>query len=155
LAAATVPGIDAARMQELLTSLSAFGRPAGGTFASGVSRVGYSDADIAGRRFVTSLLETAGARVRVDAAGNIFADRAGAEASLPPVLFGSHIDSVPNGGNFDGDLGSLAAVEILRVLQANRVVTRRPLTAVIWACRSEEHTSELQSLRHLVCRLLL
>ena len=133
-AAATVPGIDAARMQELLTSLSVFGRPAGGTFQSGVSRVGYSDADIAGRRFVVSLLDAAGARVRVDAAGNIFADRAGAEASLAPVLFGSHIDSVPNGGNFDGDLGSLAAVEILRVLQANRVVTRRPLTVVIWAC---------------------
>lgn len=121
-------------MQELLTSLSVFGRPAGGTFQSGVSRVGYSDADIAGRRFVTSLLEAAGARVRVDAAGNLFADRAGKDASLPPVLFGSHIDSVPNGGNFDGDLGSLAAVEILRVLQANQVVTRRPLTVVIWAC---------------------
>lgn len=133
-AAAAVPGIDAARMQELLTSLSVFGRPVGGTFASGVSRVGYSDADIAGRRLVTSLMEAAGARVRVDAAGNIFADRAGTVPSLPPVLFGSHIDSVPNGGNFDGDLGSLAAVEILRVLQTNRVVTRRPLTAVIWAC---------------------
>ena len=64
MAAAAVPGIDAARMQELLTSLSVFGRPVGGTFASGVSRVGYSDADIAGRRFVVSLMEAAGARVR-------------------------------------------------------------------------------------------
>lgn len=134
LAAPAVPGIEADRMQELLTALSVFGQPAGGTFQSGVNRVGYSDADIAGRRFVVSLLEAAGARIRVDAAGNIFADRAGVDHSLPPVLFGSHIDSVPNGGNFDGDLGSLAAVEILRILQANRVVTRRPLTAVIWAC---------------------
>ena len=53
---------------------------------------------------------------------------------LSPVLFGSHIDSVPNGGNFDGDLGSLAAIEILRVLGESGIVTRRPLEAVVWSC---------------------
>src|ERR1700726_4287000 len=75
-----------------------------------------------------------GANVRIDSAGNIFAERLGRDAGLPSLLFGSHIDSVPNGGNFDGDLGSLSAVHVLRVLSENRIETRRPLTAVVWAC---------------------
>jgi beta-ureidopropionase / N-carbamoyl-L-amino-acid hydrolase len=52
----------------------------------------------------------AGLEPRLDPAGNIFGRRAGTDGALPPILFGSHIDSVPNGGNFDGDLGSLAAL---------------------------------------------
>lgn len=134
LSAAPAPAIDATAMQDQLTALSVFGRPPGGTFQSGVSRIGYSDADIAGRKFITGLMEAAGAKVKIDPAGNIFAHRPGLDPSLPPVLFGSHIDSVPNGGNFDGDLGSIASVQILRLLQANRLPTRRPLTAVVWAC---------------------
>jgi beta-ureidopropionase / N-carbamoyl-L-amino-acid hydrolase len=134
LPGATVPRIEASTIQGHLEALSVFGRPAGGTFQNGVSRIGYSDADIAGRKFVMDLMRSAGAAVRIDAAGNIFASRPGTEPSLPPVLFGSHIDSVPNGGNFDGDLGSLSAVQILRMLNDLRIVTRRPLTAVVWAC---------------------
>jgi N-carbamoyl-L-amino-acid hydrolase len=68
----------------------------------------------------------------IDAAGNIFGRRAGTEDSLPPVLFGSHIDSVPNGGNFDGDLGSLGAIEVVTTLNEARVTTRRPLEVVVW-----------------------
>jgi N-carbamoyl-L-amino-acid hydrolase len=128
------PLIEAPALQAQLNTLSVFGRPSGGTFADGVSRIGYSDADIAGRKYIVELMRQAGAAVRVDAAGNIFAQRAGSEPSLPPVLFGSHIDSVPNGGNFDGDLGSLASVNVLRVLNAARIQTRRPLTVVVWAC---------------------
>jgi N-carbamoyl-L-amino-acid hydrolase len=134
LSSAAVPRIEAPAMQAQLEALSGFGRPEGGTFQDGVSRIGYSDSDIAGRKFVMELMRKAGAEVRVDAAGNIFASRSGREASLAPVLFGSHIDSVPNGGNFDGDLGSLASVHILRVLNDLRIETRRPLTAVVWAC---------------------
>ena len=130
----SAPRIDGASLDAELTRLSMVGRPIGGTFQSGVSRIGYSDEDIAGRKLVTELMRRAGATVRVDTAGNIFADRPGREAGLPPVLFGSHIDSVPSGGNFDGDLGSLSAVQVLRVLQENRMETRRPLTAVVWAC---------------------
>jgi N-carbamoyl-L-amino-acid hydrolase len=131
---ASAPLIEASAIQSQLNALSVFGRPVGGTFQDGVSRIGYSDADIAGRKYIVELMREAGAVVRVDAAGNIFAQRAGSEPSLPPVLFGSHIDSVPNGGNFDGDLGSLAAVNVLRVLNAARIQTRRPLTVVVWAC---------------------
>ncbi len=134
LSGATAPRIEASALERDLTALSVFGRPDDGTFASGVSRVGYSDADVAGRKFVMDLMRKAGATVRIDAAGNIFAARPGREKGLPPLLFGSHIDSVPNGGNFDGDLGSLSAVHVLRILNENKIETRRPLTAVVWAC---------------------
>ncbi len=134
LQSAIVPRIEASTIQGQLEALSMFGRPEGGTFQHGVSRIGYSDADIAGRRFVMDLMRKAGAQIRIDAAGNIFASRPGTDPSLPPVLFGSHIDSVPTGGNFDGDLGSLSAVHVLRMLNDLQIVTRRPLTAVVWAC---------------------
>lgn len=131
---AAAPRVEASTIQSHLEALSVFGRPVGGRFQEGVSRIGYSDADIAGRKFVMDLMRNAGASVRIDAAGNIFASRRGSQPSLPPVLFGSHIDSVPAGGNFDGNLGSLASVQILRLLNDLRIETRRPLTAVVWAC---------------------
>ncbi len=132
--ATPLPRINADSLRVSLTTLSEFGRPVGGTFENGVSRVGYSDADIAGRKYVMDLMRQAGAAVRIDAAGNIFASRPGSDPNLTPVLFGSHIDSVPNGGNFDGDLGSLSAVHVLRILKDSGLVTRRPLTVVVWAC---------------------
>jgi N-carbamoyl-L-amino-acid hydrolase len=127
------PRIDAARLRQELEALSVFGRPAGGTFADGVSRTAYSDADIAGRQYVTGLMREAGLEPRIDPAGNIFAIRAGQDASLRPILFGSHIDSVPQGGNFDGDLGSLAAIQAIRALNAAKIATRHPLEVVVWA----------------------
>jgi N-carbamoyl-L-amino-acid hydrolase len=91
--------VDAAALRQRIEALSMFGRPAGGTFADGVSRVAYSDADVAGRAYIVNLMRKAGLEPRIDPAGNIFGRRAGTDASLPPILFGSHIDSVPNGGN--------------------------------------------------------
>lgn len=125
--------INAARLRQHLEELSVFGRPAGGTFADGVSRVGFSDADVAGRVYVMKKMRSAGLDPRVDAAGNIWARRAGGDGKLAPVLFGSHIDSVPNGGNFDGDLGSLAAIEVIQTLNERRIATRRPLEIAVWA----------------------
>ena len=127
------PRIDAARLRQELETLSAFGRPAGKTFAEGVSRVAYSNADVAGRQYVTGLMREVGLPPRIDPAGNIFGVRKGQDATLRPILFGSHIDSVPQGGNFDGDLGSLAAIESIRALNAANIVTRHPLEVVIWA----------------------
>jgi beta-ureidopropionase / N-carbamoyl-L-amino-acid hydrolase len=124
--------IDAARLQHSLEALSVFGRPAGGTFADGVSRVGYSDADVAGRKYAMELMREAGLNPRIDTAGNIFGVRDGSERGLKPILFGSHIDSVPSGGNFDGDLGSLSAIEVIRTLKERGMVTRHPLQVVIW-----------------------
>ena len=125
--------VDATTLRRRIEALSVFGRPAGGTFADGVSRVAYSDADVAGRAYVLGEIRGAALEPRIDAAGNIFARRAGREPTLPPILFGSHIDSVPSGGNFDGDLGSLAALGVLEALARAQVVTRHPLEMVIWS----------------------
>ena len=125
--------VDARRLRSRIETLSTFGRPAGGSFADGVSRIAYSDADVAGRRYVMAEMKAAGLRPRIDPAANIFARRAGSDSTLPPILFGSHIDSVPSGGNFDGDLGSLSALGVLEALDAARVTTRHPLEMVVWA----------------------
>ena len=128
----TAPRINAARLQQSLEGLSVYGRPAGGSFADGVSRVAYSDADVAGRKYAMDLMRAAGLQPRIDTAGNVTALRRGSDASLKPILFGSHIDSVPNGGNFDGDLGSMSAVEVMQTLQDHNLTTRHPLQVVIW-----------------------
>src|SRR5262249_12455005 len=83
---------------------------------------------------------------RIDPAGNIFARRAGAEPGLPPILFGSHIDSVPNGGNFDGDLGSLSALGAIEALDAAGLRTRRPIEMGGWA-----HEQSYAFCRGLAC----
>ncbi len=125
--------IDAAKLRQRIEKLSVFGRPAGGTFADGVSRTAYSDADIEGRRFVMAEMTAAGLQPRIDPAGNIFARRASSGTAGAPIVFGSHIDSVPNGGNFDGDLGSLSALAAIEALDAAGVATRHPLEMVVWA----------------------
>lgn len=135
---AAAPAIDAGRLQRRLEQLSTFGRPTGGTFGSGVSRVAYSDADVAARAWLMQEMKAAGFEPRIDPAGNIFARREGT-TTAPPILFGSHIDSVPSGGNFDGDLGTLSALEVLQACQAAGVATRHPLEMVVWA--NEESTA--------------
>jgi beta-ureidopropionase / N-carbamoyl-L-amino-acid hydrolase len=125
--------VDSGALRQDVEGLSQFGRPRGGSFADGVTRTGYSQADVDGRSFVMAKMRAAGLAPRIDAGGNIFARRAGSDAFRPPILFGSHIDSVVSGGNFDGDLGSLAALEVVRALEAAGVRTRYPLEIVIWA----------------------
>jgi N-carbamoyl-L-amino-acid hydrolase len=124
--------IAAGKLRQRIEQLSVFGRPAGGSFADGVSRIAYSDADIAGRRFVMAEMKAAGLEPRIDPAGNIFGRRRGGTTGSP-ILFGSHIDSVPNGGNFDGDLGSLSALAAIEALDAAGIATRHPLEMVVWA----------------------
>jgi len=125
--------IDGARLRDRLERLSTFGRPAGGSFEDGVTRLAYSDADIEARAYVTALMAQAGLSVVTDAAGNIIGRRAGSDPALRPILVGSHIDTVPAGGNFDGALGSLAAIEITQAMADSRVMTRHPIEVVIWS----------------------
>jgi N-carbamoyl-L-amino-acid hydrolase len=120
--------VDEGRIERHILELGRFGANPGG----GVSRVAFSDADIEGRRYVVSLMEEAGLDVRIDAAGNILGRRAGADESRPPILFGSHIDSVPEGGNYDGDVGVIAAIECARVLNEVGLSTRHPLEVVVF-----------------------
>lgn len=119
--------IQQERLWANLQKLSEFGKNPEG----GVSRVGFTEADLAGRTYVMGLMREAGLTVRVDPAGNIFGRRAGAE-NLPVLLFGSHTDSVPHGGNFDGDVGTLGAIEVIRTLSEAQVKTRHPLEVVSW-----------------------
>ncbi len=120
--------VDAARLDGWLAAMGAFGRNPQG----GVTRTAYSDADREGRQYVRQLMAAAGLDVRLDAAGNIFGRRAGREHTLSPILFGSHVDSVPAGGNYDGPLGTLAAIEVARTLGEHGVATRHPLEVVAW-----------------------
>src|SRR5215510_14689669 len=92
--------VNQQRLWSTLEKLSEFGRPPGGGFESGVTRIGFSEADLAARGWLMQQMRDSGLTVRVDPAGNIFGRRAGQE-TIPTILFGSHIDSVPSGGNFD------------------------------------------------------
>jgi beta-ureidopropionase / N-carbamoyl-L-amino-acid hydrolase len=125
--------IDGQRLRRHIEELSVFGRPPGGTFADGVTRIAYSDADIAARGFVLQRMKEAALDTRIDPAGNLIGVRAGEDARAPAILIGSHIDTVPNGGNFDGALGSLAAIEVARTLHDSGVKTTRPIEVVVWA----------------------
>jgi N-carbamoyl-L-amino-acid hydrolase len=130
--------VNRERLWATLEKLSEFGRPPGAGFEGGVTRVGFSDEDWAARMWLMNLMREAGLDVRVDPAGNIFGRRAGTE-NLPVLLFGSHIDSVPRGGNFDGDVGSLGALEAMRALNERGVRTRHPLEMVIWTNEEGHH----------------
>ena len=132
------PSIDAARLRNRLERLSYHGRPPGGGFADGVSRVAYSVADLTARAWIIDEMKQAEIAPRIDAAGNIYA-RFGGQPDQPAILFGSHIDSVPGGGNFDGDLGTFAALEVIQAVQAAKIQTRHPLEMVLWA--HEESTA--------------
>ena len=89
-------------------------------------RVAYSQGDIEGRAYFIDLMKKAGLEVQIDFAGNIIGKRAGKDPSKKPIAFGSHIDMVPNGGNYDGTLGSFTALEIIEVLNEHNVITNHP-----------------------------
>ncbi len=78
-------------------------------------------------------MKAAGLNPIIDPAGNIIGRRAGRDRAAHPILMGSHIDSVPSGGNFDGDVGSMAAVEVVRTLNDQKITTRHPLEVTIWS----------------------
>jgi N-carbamoyl-L-amino-acid hydrolase len=93
----------------------------------GVNRLALTDADAAGRRLVKSWMEEARLSVRVDRIGNTIGRREGAESAAAPVMMGSHIDSVPTGGAFDGALGVIGALEVVRALNDRDMQTKRPI----------------------------
>src|SRR6185369_2021609 len=99
------PRVNGARLNDHLTVLSQFGRNPQG----GVTRLAYSDADKQARAVVVDWMRAAKLEPSIDLAGNIIGRRAGRDASLKPILFGSHVDSVPEGGNYDGNVGSAGA----------------------------------------------
>jgi N-carbamoyl-L-amino-acid hydrolase len=125
---ASLPRADAKRLEARIHALGRFGaNPEGG-----VSRVAFSTADVAGRAYVQALMRDAGLAVRIDPAGNIIGRREGTDGALPPIVTGSHVDSVPHGGNYDGDVGVLGAIEVAELLRERGIVTRHPLEFVVF-----------------------
>ncbi len=104
----------------------------GATSRGGCNRQALTDGDAAVRRLFRDWCEQAGLSVRVDEMGNMFARRAGANASLSPVIAGSHLDTQPTGGKFDGVYGVLGALEVIRTLNDANVQTIAPLEVVNW-----------------------
>jgi N-carbamoyl-L-amino-acid hydrolase len=104
----------------------------GGTAGGGSNRLTLTDLDREARDLLAKWCRNAGADMRLDAVGNMFARRGGTDADLPPVLVGSHLDTQPMGGRFDGVLGVLAALEIMRTLDDAGIVTPRSVELVNW-----------------------
>ena len=120
--------VNADRISAHLAALARIRQePTGRRLARGVQRRRR-----AARAEVMDWMRAAKLEPSIDFAGNIIGRRAGSDASLKPLLFGSHIDSVPEGGNYDGQVGSTAAIEVAQTLAEHNVVTRHPLEVVIW-----------------------
>ena len=121
--------VSSKRLEAHLQAIAAIGA----TREGGITRLAYSDADWQARSLVTRFMEQAGLQIRCDAAGNLIGRREGRNPSAPPVMTGSHIDSVPNGGNFDGIIGVLGAIEAVQVLADAGIMTEHPLEVVVFA----------------------
>jgi N-carbamoyl-L-amino-acid hydrolase len=123
---------DRGRLERRMRRLATFGANAAG----GIDRVAFSDANIEALEWVGELLADAGFSPGIDLAGNLIAGKPGSDAALPPIMFGSHIDSVPGGGNYDGQVGSMGAVEVAATLADSGHTTRHPLEIAIF-CNEE------------------
>jgi N-carbamoyl-L-amino-acid hydrolase len=118
--------------RERLISLMTEQADIGGTDAGGLHRLALTEEDRAARDWFHDLLEAAGLDVRIDSIGNMFGRRPGTDPDAPPVLLGSHLDSQPYGGRFDGPLGLLGALELIHVLEEEDIETTHPVEVVNW-----------------------
>ncbi|MCZ8148598.1 MAG: Zn-dependent hydrolase, partial [Roseomonas sp.] len=125
---ATNQKIDGQRLWDSLMAMAEIGA----TPKGGVKRLTLTEVDKAGRERFAGWCEALGLTVRVDAIGNMFARREGRDPNRLPVLFGSHLDSQPSGGKFDGALGVIAGLEVMRTLNDLNITTEAPLELVNW-----------------------
>ncbi len=120
--------VNGSRLNNHMTELAQFGKtPEGGTH-----RPAYSDADLEARSYAMRLMREARLDVSIDAAGNIIGRRAGSVPALKPLMIGSHIDSVPQGGSYDGQVGSMGAIEVAQTLAEKNTRLRHQLEVVIF-----------------------
>lgn len=120
--------VNGSRILDHLSGLAAFGKNP----QRGVTRLAYSEADRQGRQYVLGLMRAAKLEATIDAAGNLVGRRPGRIQTLPPLVAGSHIDSVPDAGNYDGNVGSISAIEVAHTLADNDISTRHPLEIIIF-----------------------
>ena len=124
----STPSINSARLQQHIEAMGAIGKDP----VAGISRVAYTDADKQGREYTITLMRAAGLNPTIDAAGNISGRIEGSDPKLPALIIGSHVDSVPQGGNFDGIVGSFSAIEVAQTLAEAHVQLRHPLEVLIF-----------------------
>jgi N-carbamoyl-L-amino-acid hydrolase len=120
--------VNSVRLEQKIEKLAEYGK----TPEGGVNRVAFSDKDIESREYILSIMKEAGLRIRIDEAANIIGHREGTDPSLPPIVFGSHTDTVPHGGKYDGAAGVLSAIECVQVLEENSIRTRHPLEVIVF-----------------------
>lgn len=120
--------INEARLWQSLMSLAEIG----GTPKGGVCRLALTDLDRQGRDLVMGWAREAGMSVTIDQIGNVFMRRPGRRADLPPIMTGSHIDTQPTGGKFDGNYGVLAGLEVVRTLNDHGIETEAPIEVAFW-----------------------
>ena len=120
--------IDGARLWSRLMDMAKIGA----TDAGGSNRQALSDEDAAGRELFEGWAEAAGCDLQRDRIGNLFARRPGADPSLPPVLTGSHLDTQPTGGKFDGVYGVLGGLEVIERLNDLNITTQAPVEVAVW-----------------------
>ncbi len=120
--------VNAERLQERIEQMARIGGS-----PQGVTRLAFSEADLSGRAYVTRLMQAAGLEVRVDEAGNLSGRLPGVSPGLAPIVLGSHIDTVPLAGAYDGVLGVMAAIECVQVLGEQGIRTRHPLEVIVFA----------------------
>lgn len=104
----------------------------GATPKGGVCRLALTDEDKQGRDLFIQWCKEAGCTIRIDKIGNIFARREGKNPDLPPIVTGSHLDSQPTGGRFDGVYGVLAGLEVIRTLNDLNYETEAPVEVAVW-----------------------
>jgi len=122
------PRINGGRLWQSLMDLARIGATAKG----GVCRLALTSLDREGRDQVVQWAREAGMSITVDRIGNVFMRRAGRDDSLPPIVTGSHIDTQPTGGKFDGNYGVLAGLEVVRTLNDHGIQTEAPIEVVFW-----------------------
>ncbi|MBW2175725.1 MAG: Zn-dependent hydrolase [Deltaproteobacteria bacterium] len=120
--------INGKRLQGSLEAMAEIGATPGG----GVQRLTLTDEDKQARDLFVQWLEALDLEITIDEMGNIFGRRPGKNNDLPPVMSGSHIDSQPKGGRFDGILGVMGPLEALRTIHENNIETERPIVIVDW-----------------------
>src|SRR5690349_21417024 len=120
--------VDGQRLWDALMELARIGA----TEKGGVERLALPDLDRQGRDLVVGRGKAAVMSITIDQIGNVFMRRDGTDNTLPPVVTGSHIDTQPTGGKFDGNYGVLAGLEVVRTLNDNNVRTAAPLEVAVW-----------------------
>ena len=121
--------VNEQRIESRIFELAIFGKDANDRGY----RVAFTKGDIEARAWYMSLMKKAGLDVRIDYAGNIIGKRKGKNPLLKPIAFGSHLDMVPDGGDYDGCVGSIGSLEIMEVLNENNITTEHPLELIIFS----------------------